>query len=332
MYPSFEELRQNKQRVVFSEEFTRLYWPLRGTFPTALSVMKTMRGALQEMEPLQHGDGRWHEIVSIPLTEPKVSSIHALIPMLDEYEGNWVAWHEYHEAAEYVTNSNLDDNTRPHGEQHEEPLETEPAMGYIVRCCGQDRPEYKDGLTVQVKPAAGEEFVTIYDYVSVVHPWMLKLREDIIQAMTVAGDGTDIRLESARAEDWKISVRDFQEHNILSHEDWLSYHTKPAPLDDATRRKLRAAGARARHGQCAECWCCPCRPSSPDDDDGIASGQGTELNGLADGPLDALVHAEAIRDATYAGRGNHLISPCSRAGASEWVQNTYDPSCDAGFR
>ncbi|TQV90078.1 LysM domain-containing protein [Cordyceps javanica] len=142
MYPSFEGLRQNKQRVVFSEDFSRLYWPLRGTFPTALSVMKTMRGALQEMEPLQHEDGSWHEIASIPLTEPKVSSINAFIPLLDDYEGNWVAWHEHHEAAEYVKNSNL-------GARHEYPFETDPAMGYLVKCCGQDRPEYKDSLTIQ---------------------------------------------------------------------------------------------------------------------------------------------------------------------------------------
>ncbi|TQV90077.1 hypothetical protein IF1G_11249 [Cordyceps javanica] len=60
--------------------------------------------------------------------------------------------------------------------------------------------------------------------------------------MTVAGDGTNITLETARAEGWKISVRSNQRHNILAHRDWLSDHTKPAPLDDATLWKLRAAG------------------------------------------------------------------------------------------
>ncbi|ATY58714.1 domain containing [Cordyceps militaris] len=59
-----------------------------------------MRGALQEMEPLQRENGIWHEIAFLPLTQPKVSSINAYIPMLDEYEGNWVAWHRDHKAAE----------------------------------------------------------------------------------------------------------------------------------------------------------------------------------------------------------------------------------------
>lgn len=70
----------------------------------------------------------------------------------------------------------------------------------------------------------------------------MSLREDIIQAMAVAGDGTSMTIEYARAMDWKVSVRDAQQHNILTHKMWLSDHTKPAPLDEATRQKLRAAG------------------------------------------------------------------------------------------
>lgn len=167
MYSSFEELLSDRQRVRFSEDFKRLYWPLRGTFPAALSVMKTMRGALQEMEPLQSEDGGWHEIAFLPLTEPKVSSVNAYIPMLDEYEGSWVQWHKDHEAAEYMENWNLDDHTRLYGKQEEEyNSDTDSFVGYIASCCGQDRPEYKAGLTVQVKPATGIEFVTIYDYIS----------------------------------------------------------------------------------------------------------------------------------------------------------------------
>ncbi len=189
---------------------------------------------------------------SLPLTEPKLSTINASVPMLDEYEGNWVAWHKDHQAVEFVMYRDLDDETR------NDSWEADLATEYPVRCCGEDRPVHKDGLTVQVKPAAGKEFVTIHDYVSgmlsagilycsrliglVVHPWIMSLREHDIQAMTVAGDGTSMRPESARAMDWKISVRDAQQHYILTHKMWLSDPTKPVPLDDATRRKLRAAG------------------------------------------------------------------------------------------
>ncbi len=152
------------QRVVFSEDFKRLCWAFKGTFPTALSIMKTVRGALEDMEPLQRGDGTWHEIVFLPLTEPKVSSINASVPILDQYEPDWVAWHENHKAAEFVTYGDLDDDIRPFGEQQEDgSWEADSDTEYLARCCGQDRPVHKRGLTVQVKSS---EFVTIYDYIS----------------------------------------------------------------------------------------------------------------------------------------------------------------------
>lgn len=148
MYVPFEEQWSDGQRVLFSEDFERLCWPLGGLFPTALSVMKTMHGALQEMEPLQQ-NGIWREIAFLPLTQLKVSSINAYIPMLDEYEGNWVVWHRDHETAEYVANWNLDDYTWLYGKQEEDcTLEMGSFIGYIASCCGQDRPEYKAGLIV----------------------------------------------------------------------------------------------------------------------------------------------------------------------------------------
>ncbi len=76
---------------------------------------------------------------------------------------------------------------------------------------------------------------------TVVQPWMMSLRKAIIQAMIVAGDGTNMAPGSARAMDWKVSVGAASQHDILTHKMWLSDHTKPAPLDEATRMLLRAA-------------------------------------------------------------------------------------------
>lgn len=79
-----------------------------------------------------------------------------------------------------------------------------------------------------------------------VHPWMISLREDIIQAMIVAGDGTNMHPEEARAMDWKISVRAAPQHDILTHNMWLSDHTKPVVVDDAATRALFQAIRAAR--------------------------------------------------------------------------------------
>jgi hypothetical protein len=119
--------------------------------------MKSTRGALEEMEPLLRPDGSLHEVLSQSLTEPKISSIDVSIRLLNQYESDWVAWHEEDEIAEFITYGDLDNETRPLGR-----LDTR----YLARCCGQDRPIGKRGLKLHVTPSPGHEFVTIYDYLS----------------------------------------------------------------------------------------------------------------------------------------------------------------------
>lgn len=52
-------------------------------------------------------------------------------------------------------------------------------------CCDEERPRGK-ALKLVVKPAAGGSgFVTVHDYVSAVHPWLMSMREDILKAMGV---------------------------------------------------------------------------------------------------------------------------------------------------
>jgi hypothetical protein len=47
---------------------------------------------------------------------------------------------------------------------------------HLLRCCRADRPR-KKGETLLVKATGA--FLTIHDYLSVVHPWLLRRREDI---------------------------------------------------------------------------------------------------------------------------------------------------------
>lgn len=79
-----------------------------------------------------------------------------------------------------------------------------------------------------------------------VHPWMMSLREDILGAKIVAGDGCNMAPEEARAMDWKISVRTAPWHEIFTHNTWLSDHTRYEPKDDAATRALLREMARVR--------------------------------------------------------------------------------------
>lgn len=168
-HPSFRELEQEPGRAVyFSDAAKCLYWPLAGSFPIAISVMKSRRGALEERESLLQPDRTWHEITSQPLTEPKVSSIDASIFDFHQWEPDWVAMHEDHDAAEYVTYGDLNDEDRPYAREPKEDgsWEEDSDTEFLLRCCGQDRPMRKRGLKPTVTPSSGNDFVSIYDYVT----------------------------------------------------------------------------------------------------------------------------------------------------------------------
>lgn len=86
-----------------------------------------------------------------------------------------MAWHAHHRAGEpagadppYVTYGELSDKDRPYAAEPGEDggWEEDDDAEFLVRCCGQDRPLGKRGLTLVVVPAEGRDFVTVHDYVS----------------------------------------------------------------------------------------------------------------------------------------------------------------------
>ncbi|PTB65070.1 hypothetical protein BBK36DRAFT_1160295 [Trichoderma citrinoviride] len=251
LYPSFEELRSNQERVLFSPAAKRLYWPLEGVFPTAISVMRTVR-SVDELDPFFRpdtsgsGSGTWHEIASLPVTDPKVSSVEASVRDLDQWESDWLAWHREHTApeynAEYVTYGDLSDEDRPYADEPNEDgnWEADSDTEFLVRCCGDDRPLRKRGLKIKVTPSAGNDFVTVRDYVSAVHAWLMSLRGDIIRAKAVARPQPYVgNME------WMVSNITAPQHEIMTKEFWVEMHRPPRPVRDAaTSRFLQRIGAR----------------------------------------------------------------------------------------
>ncbi|KAM6484615.1 hypothetical protein HDV62DRAFT_404403 [Trichoderma sp. SZMC 28011] len=252
-YPSFEELRRNEQRVLFSPAAKRLYWPLEGVFPSAISVMRTAR-SVDELDSLLRpdtsgsGSGIWHEISSLSLTDPKVSSVEASLRDLDQWESDWLAWHKDHTApefnAEYITYGDLSDEDRPYANEPNEDgnWEEDSDTEFLIRCCGDDRPLRKRGLKIKVTPSAGNSFVTVHDYVSVVHPWLMGLREDIIRAEAVARPMS--YPESLSNIEWMVSNLTAPQHEIMTKGFWIEMHRPPRPMDAATSRFLQRIGAR----------------------------------------------------------------------------------------
>jgi hypothetical protein len=61
-------------------------------------------------------------------------------------------------------------------EKDEDPL-------HLLVCCGTDRPRNKLGGVLVMASQSGPGFVTVYDYITTVYPWLMRNRDDILDAM-----------------------------------------------------------------------------------------------------------------------------------------------------
>ncbi|KAH7348969.1 hypothetical protein BKA65DRAFT_455485 [Rhexocercosporidium sp. MPI-PUGE-AT-0058] len=249
-YPSFGDLSGNRLPVRFSDATKRLFWPLDGDFPAAISVMKTAKDP-DSLEPFFQpdpvgGSGMWHEISDLPLTEPKVSSVEASVEDLERWSSNWMEHHRGHVAQEIITYGEMSNDDRPYASEMNEDgsWDADSDTEYVLGCCGEDRPEDVDAKLV-VHPSAGCDFVTIGDYVSAVHPWLMSLREDILFAkIPMASRPPPLPTE--------LMVARGPHHDIKDREGWIQ-RTEGArmhgPITASTARLLdRIRQHRASEG------------------------------------------------------------------------------------
>ncbi|KAK3325051.1 hypothetical protein B0H66DRAFT_615498 [Apodospora peruviana] len=234
-YPSYRELAGNFHRVNFSPAVKRLFWPFDGVFPAEICVMKSPRSAADNLEPYfketDGGDGIWHEIAQMPLTEPKVSSIEASSYDLEQWEYDWVAWHDCHSDSEYVAYGDLDDEDRPYANEMKEDgsWEEDSETEFLTRCCGQDRPLRKRGQKLRVTPASGNNFVTVHDWVSAVHPWLMGLRSDIFLRKNVAR--RPVAYPKPAEMEWMVDLAIGYGPSLQLEEkkEWIQRHGGPRP-------------------------------------------------------------------------------------------------------
>jgi len=204
LYPTYEALCGPPIRVRLSIHAQRLFWALDGPLTTAISVMEKpwTPDSLEPYFQQTSGEGTWHAISQLPLTEPKVSSITVGVYHLDWWEDNWFEMHREH----YDCGDNADND------------EDEVDLTHFLTCCGVPRPVGK-AVKVVVKPATRDNgFVTIHDYLSVVHPWLMSVRGDILWALGME-QGDDEPLPS---ETELLVNSDAAEHLMIENRaDWI---------------------------------------------------------------------------------------------------------------
>ena len=91
----------------------------------------------------------------------------------------------------------------------------------LRRCCGTARPDTQNCSVVVRATAVGEEaFVTVHDFLSVVHPWLMALKGDILAAMGTL-NWSDEPLEAETA--LMVNSNGVERLMIKPKAEWISF-------------------------------------------------------------------------------------------------------------
>ncbi|KAF5526494.1 hypothetical protein CGCA056_v002950 [Colletotrichum aenigma] len=167
-----------------SPQASRLLWRLQGPLAESIFVVWNWDTQDPPREPFATqnltGNISWHAISQESLTEPKIKTI----------SGEWIEWHLRHASPgddDCVYGELLDDlhyesecSSSEGAEEDDNGDEVE-----LLRCCDTDQPKRALPLVIE---ASNTESITIHDYVSALHPWLIGLRQDIARADNMMGD------------------------------------------------------------------------------------------------------------------------------------------------
>ncbi|KAK4044526.1 hypothetical protein C8A01DRAFT_31312 [Parachaetomium inaequale] len=181
--PSFEERNSPADPVNLTPETRRIRWTLNGPLETAITVSRHDAHHFDPDEvpepyhyhragPSGNDDANWHPFSQLPLTEPQK--------------------HDQHTDPDEKRESDIPDDQVLYGPlppgagaDGDEELDSDGDEHLLV-CCGQKRPLGK-GVSgagaVVVKPTTTGSFVTIHDFISTVHPYLMARRDEVLEAM-----------------------------------------------------------------------------------------------------------------------------------------------------
>ena len=191
-YPSYNTLLAEQQWVRPAPNSGQLlFWALEGPLTKAVFVMHSPSSPDGPLESYYNQDNdSWHPISRLPITQPKVSSITVRVYELDEWD---VACRE----------------------EHEDPDADQDAND------GADRQDFS--VTVKPTGTGNEAFVTVHDFLEVVHPWLMSHKQDILTAKGML-EGSDQPLEDDT--ELMVNANGFESLMIERKEEWMAFKKK----------------------------------------------------------------------------------------------------------
>ncbi|RKU49675.1 hypothetical protein DL546_009789 [Coniochaeta pulveracea] len=229
-FPSFEELVDAGESLRISPD-ARLRWALNEPFPQAISVMPELlvdpdttvfEPYYQENDNPGVKEPSWHPISQSPLTVSKISSVTIRVDPLDDWNHYYMETHRQHAEPDVQ----YDPAQVLFGPLPDPQDEYERASGdkNLLRCCGQNRPRGKGTNHLVIRPRSGN-YLTIHDFVSTVHPYLLSRRDDILAAL-----GNKMGREHPDPPDTKLMVvwcgREPNALTVDNEKEWLGIFGK----------------------------------------------------------------------------------------------------------
>jgi hypothetical protein len=240
IWPSYKAVRKAGQRIEPSLDARRLYWTLQGSLSSAIRVMDDkfhdpdsplepycdQMTSPQSLSPISHST----------LTEPRILSVTVSIDQLEEWGNQWYDEHREHTDPEYQEAMG---NSVRFGPLAGYDSDYDDGSEHLLRCCGEDCPPQ---ATLVVK--ATGTFLTINDYVTAVHPWLMGHRENILKA-TGYLEGGDSLPDDAEL---MVEYDDGPSRLVIYKKtEWLKDRSKKGYLESLERQGLRNEETELRH-------------------------------------------------------------------------------------
>ncbi len=182
-----------------SDACKRLVWRIPAPLESAIRVSSTPCDHTGSGEPYFQqtlAGVSWHQVSQQCVSFTPCESITIKTPL-----DSWAAeWEEHHEHAD------------PDDEGCEFAEDDDDGPGELLRCCGEERPQAPPPLVVT---ATDKEYVTVHDYVSTVHAWLMEHFDNISSAVNVWDDG-----EAPPGQKLYVHVSNLRALSVSDEEMW----------------------------------------------------------------------------------------------------------------
>lgn len=155
--------------------------------------------------------GQWHAISEESISLTPQSTITTRVSDFDTWDSDWLERHLDHADPDDPECIFVDPDDGDPDNEH----------GDLLQCCGEKRPEPPGPLVIH---ATSKEYVTVHDFVSTVHPWLMEHFSDIWSALHIwDGDEYD------SSQKLIVSFSDLESLSILSEDMWTQFHQTITP-------------------------------------------------------------------------------------------------------